>query len=85
VAKMMLVPKLAASKTANSRAINYSIHFYTEYFLAVPQYSPNNLILTVVGSCPRFTTFLEVASIDFSINSFLKICSYLKKNSKIAS
>jgi hypothetical protein len=28
VAKMLLVPKLAASITANSRAINYSIQLY---------------------------------------------------------
>jgi hypothetical protein len=83
VVEVLLVPKLAASRTANCCGINGSIQLiYMRYlanhvskysrgiqdFLAVPQYSPNKLIFTVVG--PQFTIVLAVASIGFLINSF---------------
>jgi hypothetical protein len=46
-------------------------------FLAVPQYSPNKLISTVVGSCSQFTIVLEVASIAFLVNSFFETCRFI--------
>jgi hypothetical protein len=49
-------------------------------FLAVPQYLPNKLILTVVGSCPQFRIVLEVAYIAFLKILFFKFARNFEKS-----